>query len=161
MKLFNKKREKNIKDIQIIYATKSGNSKYVANMTYKYLKKQGLDAEINNITDISPIQLTNFKNLLLVVSTIGHGSPPPSAKAFFNAINSRDMADLSNLNYSICALGDSSYEFFCEAGKEIDGRLQELNANQIHPRVDCDAEFSKPAIEWIKNTHTMIQKLKE
>jgi sulfite reductase (NADPH) flavoprotein alpha-component len=152
MKWFPKKKDQAHTDTHIVYATGTGNSRHVAKMAYQYYKKQGLPAKVHDISNISPDDLKDFQHLLFVVSTIGEGEPPLSARSFYSAVNSEQMCELSHLRYSVCALGDSSYEYFCEAGKAIDRRLQELNARPLHPRVDCDADFAEPAIGWIRST---------
>src|SRR5690606_17421877 len=49
------------------------------------------------------------------------------------------------------ALGDTSYEFFCQTGKDFDKRLEELGGKRIAPRVDCDLDFEEPAAEWMES----------
>jgi len=151
MRSSEKKHNEN-EDILIIYATKSGNAKSVASLAYKYYTKHGLNPGVYNILLFSPEELTAYKKLLVVISTHSNGMPPPSAKRFFKHLHSQEMPELPDLNFSICALGDTSYTHFCEAGKEMDRRLQELKANPSYPRVDCDADFSDQAIRWIKGT---------
>ena len=46
------------------------------------------------------------------------------------------------------SLGDTSYELFCQSGKDWDGRLEELGAKQVAPRVDCDVDYEAMAAEW-------------
>ena len=157
MKLLNRKKDKKPRDTHIVYGTDTGNSEYVANMAYKYYQKQGMDPAVHNISDLSPEDLRGFQNLLVVVSTVGEGAPPASARAFFRALHAGEVPELSHLRYAVCALGDSSYEYFCEAGKTIDRRLQELNARPLHSRVDCDADFAEPAIDWIKGTFSKLK----
>jgi sulfite reductase (NADPH) flavoprotein alpha-component len=48
------------------------------------------------------------------------------------------------------ALGDPSYESFCQHGKNLDQRLESLGASALLPRVDCDPEFDVPADAWFK-----------
>lgn len=55
-----------------------------------------------------------------------------------------------DLRFSVLALGDSSYEFFCQTGKEFDQRLEELGGKRISPRVDCDLDYDEPAAEWLE-----------
>ncbi len=139
-------------DILILYATSTGNAKKVAEFTESYLKNRGNGVYLTNTKKFSPHQLKNYKNLLVVISTDGEGEPPSMANRFFDVLNSREMPQLDELNYSVCALGDSSYEKFCETGKQLDNRLKELKATPIIPRVDCDEDFSETASSWIKAT---------
>jgi sulfite reductase (NADPH) flavoprotein alpha-component len=48
----------------------------------------------------------------------------------------------------VLALGDSTYEKYCDAGKRIDRRLEELGAERLHERVDCDIDYDEPAGGW-------------
>jgi len=45
-------------------------------------------------------------------------------------------------------LGDSSYEFFCQTGKDFDERLTALGAKQVLPRVDCDVDYDSDSDSW-------------
>ena len=51
---------------------------------------------------------------------------------------------LQDLSYAALAPGDSHYEHFCEFGKDLDARLESLDAARIHPRVDCDVDLGEP-----------------
>ena len=50
----------------------------------------------------------------------------------------------------VCRLwhGDTSYEFFCQSGKDFDSRLAELGAERLLDRVDADVEYRAAAAEW-------------
>jgi sulfite reductase (NADPH) flavoprotein alpha-component len=56
---------------------------------------------------------------------------------------------MENVNYSVLALGDTSYDLFCQAGIDWDKRLEALGAKRIFDRVDCDVDFEAAAEEWI------------
>jgi NADPH-dependent sulfite reductase flavoprotein alpha-component len=152
MELFNLFKSKNKNELLILYGTKSGNAKLIAEQTQKYFDKYGIKSVCKNISGFDPMKLNETQKLLVVVSTHGEGEPPPAAERFFKVCLSDEMTKLPQLNYSICALGDSSYEEFCRAGKELDRRFTELGAKAFHPRKDCDLEFSQDAVQWIKQT---------
>ncbi|MCY8077507.1 flavodoxin domain-containing protein, partial [Bacillus haynesii] len=90
-----------------------------------------------------------LKNLLIVVSTHGEGDPPDNALSFHEFLHGRRAPKLDDLRYSVLALGDTSYEFFCQTGKEFDQRLGELGGTRLHPRVDCDLDYDEPAAAWL------------
>ena len=48
-------------------------------------------------------------------------------------------------------MGDSSYEFFCQTGKDFDTYLSKLGATPFIERLDCDVDYEAPATEWRKN----------
>jgi len=162
-KLFSGKSDSGKSDITILYGGKSGNAAFVANETGKQFVKHGLTARVVNMSSYPVHLLKDEKLLLIVASTHGEGDPPPSAIRFYNHLFS--LTDrLENLQYSVCALGDSSYEFFCKTGKDIDERLNELGASRFYPRADCDAEFGPNAVSWITgvlNQRLSISKTEE
>ncbi|MGQ1947597.1 flavodoxin domain-containing protein [Geofilum sp. OHC36d9] len=147
-----KTKKKKEKPLLILYGTKSGNAKLIAQQTQKYYQKTGIESLCKNMARYQPSKLKEVNYLLIIISTHGDGAPPPSTKTFFNECMSNAMPGLCHLNYSICALGDSAYEKFCRAGKILDKRLSNLGATPFYPRKDCDTEFSRDAIQWIKQT---------
>ena len=87
--------------------------------------------------------------LLVVVSTHGNGEPPERALPMFELLFGRKAPRLDHLKYAVLALGDSTYEKFCEAGRQFDARLEALGSARVHPRGDCDVDFDVPAQRWI------------
>jgi sulfite reductase (NADPH) flavoprotein alpha-component len=67
----------------------------------------------------------------------------------WEAANSDEAPNLENLRYSVLALGDTSYDLFCQAGIDWDNRLETLGATRLFDRVDCDVDFEAPAEKWI------------
>jgi sulfite reductase alpha subunit-like flavoprotein len=148
----NKKEVINIetKNWLIIYGTKSGNSKLVAKEMQQYFRANGLNVNCRNISTLTIENLYKLQYLFVVISTDGKGVPPPSAQQFFKQLATVRQKSLANLTYAICALGDSSYEHFCETGKKLDKNLSHLGAQYLIPRTDCDNEFAEKAILWIR-----------
>src|SRR3546814_8901517 len=52
---------------------------------------------------------------------------------------------LPDLRFAVLALGDSTYEHFCAAGKRLDRRFEELGATRLQARIDCDVDYDEPA----------------
>ena len=152
MEFFNFLKAKSNSELLILFGTKSGNAKLIAEQAQKYFEKNGIKSACKNMAGFDPVKLNETKQLLVVVSTHGEGEPPPAAERFFKVCLSEEMPELPKLKYTICALGDSSYEEFCRAGKELDRRFAELGAKAFHPRKDCDLEFSEDAVQWIKQS---------
>ena len=132
----------------VLYATQTGNGKKIAEQLSAGLTAQGGEVSLSNMKDYRPQQLKQEQRLVMVVSTHGNGEPPDDARAFFNFIQSARAPRLEKLEYSILALGDSSYDEFCQAGALLDARLAELGAQRVLARVDCDVDFAKPAQAW-------------
>ncbi len=63
-------------------------------------------------------------------------------------MHSKRAPKLEHLQYSVLALGDSSYEFFCKTGKDLDEQFAKLGATRIVPRTDCDVDYDDAAAQW-------------
>ncbi|WP_114495830.1 assimilatory sulfite reductase (NADPH) flavoprotein subunit [Fontibacillus phaseoli] len=137
------------KEVTVLFGSQTGNSNGLAKKLGKRLEEQGFQVTLTSMGDFKPNTLKKVENLLIVVSTHGEGEPPDSAIAFYEFLHSKRAPQLDGLRYSVLALGDMSYEFFCQTGKDFDKRLAELGGKQIVPRVDCDVDFAEPAAEWM------------
>jgi sulfite reductase (NADPH) flavoprotein alpha-component len=82
------------------------------------------------------------------MSTHGDGDPPEEAAELFEYLESPRAADLPNLEFCILALGDRSYEKFCEAGRRLEALLLARGARTFAPRVECDVDFEAAAQAW-------------
>src|SRR5699024_11683717 len=98
---------------------------------------------------------------LLIVSTHGEGDPPDNAVPFYELLHGRRAPQLEHLQFSVLSLGDSSYEFFCQTGKDFEKRLLELGATPLAPRIDCDLDFDEPASQWFKVVISKLNELNE
>ena len=69
----------------------------------------------------------------MVTSTHGAGDFPDNIQPLINALT-QQSPDLSAIRYAVIALGDSSYDTFCSAGKSVHSQLKILGAQPIS---DC------------------------
>jgi sulfite reductase (NADPH) flavoprotein alpha-component len=90
------------------------------------------------------------ENILIIVSTHGDGEPPEQAQKFYDFIKNYNNVS-PDLNFSVLALGDSSYPLFCQTGVDISEKLQSLGANKILDITKCDVEFKPTATKWIQD----------
>jgi sulfite reductase (NADPH) flavoprotein alpha-component len=93
--------------------------------------------------------LKDEHDLLVITSTHGEGDPPQSAKPFFEFVESRKAPKLTEKRFAVVALGDSTYEHYCEAGRRLDRRFEELGATRIAPRIDCDVDYDDDAAQGL------------
>ncbi|WP_436376989.1 assimilatory sulfite reductase (NADPH) flavoprotein subunit [Cytobacillus sp. BC1816] len=136
------------KEVTILFGSQTGNAQNLAKKTGKTLEDKGFQVTVSAMSDFKPNNLKKVKNLLIVVSTHGEGDPPDNALTFHEFVHGKRAPKMEDFRYSVLALGDSSYEFFCQTGKDFDKRLEELGGTRITPRVDCDLDFEEPAAEW-------------
>jgi sulfite reductase (NADPH) flavoprotein alpha-component len=141
--------------LTVLYGTESGNSEALADRTVKAAKKRGFQAVMKNMSEIAPADLAKVTNLLVIVSTWGDGEPPETAISFHKEFMSSELS-LSNVRYSVCALGDTAYEKFCQVGKDFDARLEVLGASRIFARQDCDVDYEESYVSWLENSLTAL-----
>lgn len=137
------------KDVTILFGSQTGNAQGLAKTAGKKLEGEGFQVTIQSMSDFKANNLKKVQNLLIVASTHGEGDPPDNALSFHEFLHSKRAPKLENLRYSVLALGDSSYEFFCQTGKDFDTRLGELGGTRLYPRFDCDLDYDEPAAEWL------------
>lgn len=146
------------REVTVLFGSQTGNSEKLAKLLARKLEDQKYQVTTSSMRDFKPNGLKKVQNLLIIVSTHGEGEPPDNAKSFYEFLHSKRAPRLEGMQYSVLALGDTSYEFFCQTGKDFDKRLEELGATRICPRVDCDLDFEEPAEQWMNG---VIQALNE
>ncbi len=145
--------------ITVLYGTETGHSQALAETLCQKLIDLGLRAKAVDMADYDVRQLKQEKFLLAITSTHGEGEPPAAAEGFFEFLHSLKAPRLEGLKFSVLALGDSSYEFFCQAGKVLDARLEALGGERFCPRRDCDVDYEQPASEWMAEVVAKLQEL--
>jgi sulfite reductase (NADPH) flavoprotein alpha-component len=135
--------------LHILYGTQTGNSESLANDAANAAKKHGLQPVVKSMDEVEIGQLPQMQYLLIITSTYGEGAMPDNAEMLWEAANSDAAPSLDNVNYSVLALGDTSYDLFCQAGIDWDHKLAALGAKRLFDRVDCDVDFEGPAEKWL------------
>ncbi|WP_026910134.1 assimilatory sulfite reductase (NADPH) flavoprotein subunit [Patulibacter minatonensis] len=135
--------------LTILVGTDTGNATELAGELQAAAKAQGLEAQVADMSDYKPRALKDEQDVLVITSTHGEGDPPPNALGFFEFLAGRKAPKLDGVRFSVLALGDSTYEHYCSAGKQVDARFEELGAERIADRVDCDVDYEDDAAAWI------------
>ena len=133
----------------LLFGSQSGNSEGLASKIAKDAKSYGLEGEVHDMDGFDFNTLSEKKRVLIVCSTWGEGEMPDNAEDLWQFAISDSASRLEGVHFAICALGDTSYEFFCQSGKDWDGRFEDLGANRIIDRLDCDVDYDAPAAEWL------------
>ncbi|QUM86560.1 assimilatory sulfite reductase (NADPH) flavoprotein subunit [Moritella sp. 28] len=134
--------------VTILFGSQTGNAKGVAEELYEQAQAQGITARLVNMADYKAKELKTESHLLIVASTNGEGEAPDDAVTFHEFLASKKAPKVPELKYSVCALGDSSYEFYCQTGLEFDERLAALGAKAVVPRADCDVDYDDAVSTW-------------
>lgn len=146
-------------EIIILFGSETGNAQGIAELAAERAQRVGFQAKVANMADFRKPDLKKAENLMVVVSTHGEGDPPDPAEEFYELMHGRKAPSLKGKRFTVLALGDSSYENFCQTGRDFDSRLEALGAERLHPRVDCDVDFDDPASEWIDSALESFGKL--
>lgn len=134
----------------VFFATETGNSRRIAESLAERSRQAGLVVELHDLRDYRPKALARVENALFVIATHGIGEAPEGSEMFFEYWLSDKVPRLERLNYSILALGDSSYVDFCEMGRIFDARLRQLGATTVVDTMECDLDFETPVADWTR-----------
>ena len=113
------------RDVLVCYASKTGTASHLALQTAKILRASGRAAFVTSLGSLNPQDLTQYKLVLMIVSTCGEGDMPDEGKLFYDQLS--DSAPLSVPTY-VLALGDKSYQHYCSAGIDMHNALLKLGA---------------------------------
>ncbi|MFM5018130.1 assimilatory sulfite reductase (NADPH) flavoprotein subunit [Aeromonas veronii] len=134
--------------LTILYGSQTGNAKGVATAIKAQAEARGLPATLASMADYKPKQLKKESHLLVVVSTYGEGEPPESAVDLFEQLKKGKVGKLDGLKFAVLGLGDSSYEFFCQTGKDFDNFLASAGAERIYELASLDVDYQDAAKAW-------------
>ncbi|MFM5006984.1 assimilatory sulfite reductase (NADPH) flavoprotein subunit [Aeromonas sp. R9-2] len=134
--------------LTILYGSQTGNAKGVASAIKAQAEARGLPVTLASMADYKPKQLKKESHLLVVVSTYGEGEPPESAVDLFEQLKKGKIGKLDGLKFAVLGLGDSSYEFFCQTGKDFDNFLATAGAERIYELASLDVDYQDAAKSW-------------
>ncbi|MEH8139719.1 assimilatory sulfite reductase (NADPH) flavoprotein subunit [Aeromonas veronii] len=134
--------------LTILYGSQTGNAKGVASAIKAQAEARGLPVTLASMADYKPKQLKKESHLLVVVSTYGEGEPPESAVDLFEQLKKGKIGKLDGLRFAVLGLGDSSYEFFCQTGKDFDDFLAKAGAERIYELASLDVDYQDAAKSW-------------
>ncbi len=144
--------------LTILYGSQTGNAEDVAEQLAERANADGLTANAVDMLDYKPRDLKKEKNVVVLVSTHGEGDPPDNAEELHEFVHGKKAPKLEGMNFSVLAFGDTSYEQFCQTGKDFDAQFEKLGANRVVDRVDLDVDFDDRVESWIDD---VIAKFKE
>lgn len=143
------------RSLNILFGSQTGNAAGLAEKTAKMAANYGLQANVVDMEGLDPARLASMKRVMIITSTWGEGEMPDNADAMWNSINANGPA-LASTHFSICAIGDSSYDEFCKAGHDWNGKLVALGGNEAFPIKECDVDFEPPWQDWVAEALPML-----
>ncbi|MEM9631848.1 MAG: sulfite reductase subunit alpha [Pseudomonadota bacterium] len=144
--------------VNILFGTQTGNAESVAMDAAAVAKSNGMAPVVQALDDISLEAFAAMTSVVVVISTYGEGEMPDNAQLFWEALSADTAPRLEDMTFGVLALGDTGYDEFCQAGKLIDMRLEQLGAQRLVTRIDCDIDFEDVAASWVEKALPKLAK---
>ncbi|WP_282338540.1 bifunctional nitrate reductase/sulfite reductase flavoprotein subunit alpha [Pseudomonas sp. PS02288] len=141
--------------VTLLWASQTGNAEALAERFAARLGEAGLGVASHCMSDFPAQRLAETSTVLMLSSTFGDGDAPDNGQRFWEGLRAAS-ASLENLRYAVLALGDSSYERFCQHGRNLDRRLAELGATPLRACLTCDSDFDEAAGAWLEELLPML-----
>ena len=138
--------------LHILYGSQTGNAEALAQTAAKSARAKGLVPVVQALGDVDLDVFATMRHVLIVTSTYGEGEMPDNAQLFWDAISASTAPRLDQMHFAVLAIGDTGYDGFCQAGKFIDMRLEQLGAKRVVDRIDCDIDYEEPSSEWLNSS---------
>ncbi len=126
--------------VTVVYASQTGNGESLAGRLAARLGSHH-PVELKSVADLRASQLKQRQLVIFIVSTHGEGDPPDDALGFLDELSGRRLKGIESLKYAVISLGDSSYQYFCKTGRDLDTRLEELGARRWRDTVELDIDY--------------------
>ncbi len=144
------------KPLTILFGSQTGTAEGLAKKTAKVAETRGFAPKLVCMEKHETVDLASSEHLLVITSTYGEGEPPDNAQTFWSYLKGEGAPRLDRTHFSVLALGDTNYPDFCQFGKLCDERFEELGAQRVHPRVDCDVDYDALAKAWTEGVFAAL-----
>lgn len=145
--------------IALIVGTVYGAAQYVAEQAQPLLVELGHSAELFTDAKLDDVLKFDADIWLVISSTTGQGDIPDNLLPFYLDVKDR-FPLLTNKQFAVIALGDSSYTTFCGAGEQLQELLLEIQGTELAPMLRIDAcETLEPetiALPWIQQNFVAV-----
>ena len=149
--------------IPVLFGTETGNAEFCSESLVEALEAEGFDAQLIDMMDFNPSDISAQRVVIIVTSTYGNGDPPSNAEELLSYLQN-ETPSLSHVNFAVCGLGDSSFTHFAQCGKDFEKALLACSAVPMFDRVDCDEDydvafdrFKDTALEHLKTHRATLE----
>lgn len=136
--------------IKIIVGSQMGSAEYVADQVHEALATKGIASEVFEQPDNSLLDQLET-TWLICSSTHGAGELPDNIKDFIEDV--KNTESLPGIQYAVIGLGDSSYDRYNQAAKDIFSLLQAKSAKPLSSPLEIDAQSDELpediALAWL------------
>ena len=124
--------------LTILFASDNGNAESLSKRLGNRGRARGLKTMVMAMDDFPIEDLAGEENVVMITSTAGQGEFPQNGRAFWEAIKNGADLDLSNVMFSVFALGDSHYWprkedkiYYNKPGKDLDAKIAFLGGKRL------------------------------
>ncbi|MCG9698136.1 FMN-binding protein MioC [Shewanella sp. Isolate11] len=136
--------------IELIVGTTLGSAEYVADELAAQLESLDHETEVHLTPELSDIDPNNL--WLIVSSTHGAGDLPDNIQPFFDEIQAK-KPNLNATKFALCAIGDSSYDTFCQGPEKLIEAMENCGAQVYVDKIQIDVQYDpipeEPAQAWL------------
>ncbi|KAI7792808.1 methionine synthase reductase [Triplophysa rosa] len=148
----------------ILYGSQRGQAQSIAEEICEQANEHGFTADLCCLSNVEKYNVdSESRPVVFVVSTTGDGDPPDTAQKFVRKIKNKSLSQdsFSHLCYALLALGDTNYANFCNCGKTIDRRLQQLGAKHFYATGHADDGTGLEVVvdPWIEGLWEAVKKV--
>jgi MioC protein len=143
--------------VALLVGTTLGGSEYVADEMAAQLAE--LDHQTEVFIEPNIDELGDFSLWIIVSSTHGAGDLPDNIVPFYKQLMIK-MPDLNHIQFALCAIGDSSYDTFCQGPEMITELLLRNGSKAIVDKIQIDVQQDpipeEPALAWLLQWQHLI-----
>ena len=154
--------------MNIYYGSQSGNCEEISKLLQDRIENEcNISIKLNTLNSLEQLISTNngvegITHLFVVTSTYGNGDPPCNASKLWRLIKKRTTSEhlFKNVKFATLALGNSNYDKFCNFGKNINKRLEELGGERVLKLVcidDVDGLDEEYVTSWCNDVIDLIR----
>jgi len=126
-------------EVYILYGSQTGNAEEISKEIHQLLADKGLNCKHSSLNatvlpdGFSFIKERQCNTVIIVCSTTGNGDAPTSADIFWRKVKNRALPKhlFDGIQFAVLGLGDTNYDKFCQMGKGLDRRFEELGGKRF------------------------------
>jgi len=120
--------------LHIFFGSQTGAAQNYSKILSEEAQKAGFEPQVVDLMDFTPDFFKDVKIAIFALATHGEGEPTDNAKKFNEYIIApeRSATEFKGLKYTVFALGNKQYQFYCAQGRRANEYLEKLGAERVY-----------------------------